>query len=100
MAFKAVRHVVAGALALVTVMVGASDVSATTTTSKSAAGKRPGTVAALDLLQSIPVALEHRGGYNRSLFPTSIDADNNRCNTRVAVLRRDSAVPIQTDPTG
>ena len=98
MAFKAVGHVDAGALVLVTVMVGAPAVSATTTTSKSAVGKRPTTVAALDLLQSIPVALEHRGGYNRSLFPTSIDADN-RCHTRVAVLRRDSTVPIQTDPS-
>ena len=98
MAFKAVGHVVAVALALASVIVGARDVSATTTTGKSAVGKRPGTVAALELLEAIPVALEHRGGYNRSLFSTSTDADTNRCNTRVAVLRRDSTVPIQTDP--
>jgi hypothetical protein len=52
---------------------------------------------ALELLKSIPVALEHRGGYNRSLFPSSSDADG--CDTRTAVLRRDSSTPIETDQT-
>ena len=100
MAFKAVGRGVAVALALASVIVRAPDGSATTTTAKSAVGKRQGTVIALDLLEAIPVALEHRGGYNRSLFPTTIDADNERCNIRTTVLRGDSAVPIQTDRTG
>ena len=45
--------------------------------------------AALDLLATVPVMLEHRGGYDRGLFPGRADANRDGCDTRAEVLRRE-----------
>lgn len=60
----------------------------------------PATVPALDLLQSVPVVLEHRGGYDRSLFDVWLDADHDGCDTRSEVLRRDSSVAVRVTSHG
>lgn len=54
---------------------------------------------ALDLLSRVVVANEHRGGYVRDAFgyPAAL---GNSCDTRAAVLRRDSLTPAQVDPYG
>lgn len=54
-----------------------------------------GSVAALALLATVPVMLEHRGGYDRGLFPGWVDADRDGCNTRAEVLRRESTSPVR-----
>lgn len=53
-------------------------------------------VAALDLLGKVPVMLEHRGGYDRGMFPGWVDADRDGCDTRAEVLRRESRSPVRT----
>lgn len=55
-----------------------------------------GDVSVLDALGTLRVVLEHRGGYERGLFPGWIDADRDGCNTRAEVLRRDSRTPVRT----
>ena len=80
----AVLFVMAGA----TVGVGRG-VSATTVP------PRVGGVAALDLLGAVPVMLEHRGGYDRGMFPGWADADRDGCDTRAEVLRRESRSPVR-----
>ena len=55
-----------------------------------------GGVAALDLLATVPVMLEHRGGYDRGMFTGWTDADRDGCNTRAEVLRRESRFPVRT----
>lgn len=55
-----------------------------------------GGVAALDVLRTIPVMLEHRGGYDRGVFPGWVDADGDGCDTRAEVLRRESRSLVRT----
>lgn len=54
---------------------------------------------AMDLLATVRVEREHRGGYERELFgyPTSFGGG---CDTRDEVLQRDSLSPVQMDPVG
>jgi hypothetical protein len=42
---------------------------------------------ALVLLTSLPVTVEHPGGYDRSLFADFVDLDGNGCDTREDVLQ-------------
>ncbi len=58
-----------------------------------------GDVAALDLLGKVPIMLEHRGGYDRGMFPGWVDADRDGCDARAEVLRRDSKWPVRTTAT-
>jgi putative cell wall-binding protein len=51
------------------------------------------TTTASDLLAELPTAPAVATGYERSLFPSWIDADGDGCDTRAEVLMRDSAVP-------
>lgn len=53
-----------------------------------------GTENALGVLERIVVQNEHRGGYDRALFPHWLDLDGNGCSARVDVLRRDSIRPV------
>ncbi len=50
-------------------------------------------------IQDLPVATEHRLGYDRTLFRHWIDADDDRCSTRQEVLisEADDPVTIGTD---
>lgn len=41
---------------------------------------------ARDVLATVPIELEHRGGYDRDLFAVWIDADGDGCTTREEVL--------------
>ena len=59
------------------------------------AAPNAGGEAALDLLATVPVMLEHRGGFDRGLFPGWVDADRDGCNTRAEVLRRESTLPVR-----
>lgn len=53
----------------------------------------PGTpMSVTDLLATLKVAPEHRGGYDRDLFPLWIDADGDGCNTRFEVLLDEAVV--------
>jgi hypothetical protein len=58
----------------------------------------PPTSTALEVLATITVANEHRGGYDRDLFgyPAAME---DRCDTRSVVLVRDSITPAQVDST-
>lgn len=56
-----------------------------------------GTENALGVLERIVVQNEHRGGYDRALFPHWLDLDGNGCSARVDVLRRDSIRPVGAD---
>jgi hypothetical protein len=48
----------------------------------------------LQLLALLTIAPEERAGYQRSLFPTWIDADGDGCNTRYEVLIAESRTPV------
>lgn len=54
---------------------------------------------ALAVLGTVPVMLEHRGGYDRGVFPGWVDADRDGCDTRAEVLRRESKSPVRTKST-
>lgn len=72
---------------------GAISIGATTAT---IAAPSAGGVAALDVLATVPVMLEHRGGYDRGMFPGLTDANRDGCDTRAEVLRRESRTPVRT----
>jgi len=55
-------------------------------------------VLAKDLLNLLRIEPETRQGYDRSLFNHWTDDNNNGCNTRHEVLKRDSLTPAQIDP--
>ncbi|MDP9464425.1 MAG: HNH endonuclease [Actinomycetota bacterium] len=59
-----------------------------------------GEIDTLDLLATIPVELEHRGGYARDLFAVWSDLDGDGCDTRAEVLIGESLTPAQVDPSG
>ena len=59
-----------------------------------------GSVDALALLATIPVQLEHRGGYSRDLFAIWSDLDGDGCDTRADVLIAESLTPAQVDQFG
>jgi hypothetical protein len=75
-------------------------------TSSVSSGARPAswdvdperTFTGLDLLAAIPVENEHRGGYNRDLYPTWLDLDGDGCDARQQALRRDSIRPVRAAP--
>lgn len=45
----------------------------------------------------LPVAVENRTGYDRSLFPHWVDADGDRCNSRQEVLIAEAFRPPEVD---
>jgi hypothetical protein len=53
----------------------------------------PGWLTLDQLLAMLPVAPEHRVGYDRALFPLWIDADGDGCNTRYEVLIQEAVTP-------
>jgi hypothetical protein len=60
----------------------------------------PGSLAALDVLASIPIARETPEGYQRELFAYGSPVDEFGCRTRALVLIRDSLTPAQIDRVG
>jgi hypothetical protein len=56
----------------------------------------PGELIALDVLALVSVQNEHRGGYDRDLFPTG-QATVSGCDLRAQVMRRDSQAPTTVD---
>jgi len=69
--------------------------SAATTATVATAAADDGTQSARAVLDSIPVELEHRGGYDRDLFPTWLDSDIPGCTVRDRVLLDESRTPVQ-----
>ncbi|HPU39436.1 MAG TPA: HNH endonuclease family protein [Microthrixaceae bacterium] len=59
-----------------------------------------GDLDALDVLGTIPVNLEHRGGYNRDLFAVWSDLDGDGCDTRSDVLISESHTPATIGTSG
>ena len=58
----------------------------------------PGSLLALDVLSTITVQNEYKGGgFDRTLFGYPNDADGNGCNTRADVLVRDSVTPAAVE---
>lgn len=55
---------------------------------------------AIDVLDAIPVELEHRGGYDRDLFNVWADDDQDGCNTRDEVLHTETLLPVASDEPG
>ncbi|MEO6570797.1 MAG: HNH endonuclease family protein [Ilumatobacteraceae bacterium] len=55
-------------------------------------------LAADDILGSIPVELEHRGGYDRDLFAIWLDQDGDGCDTRTEVLIEESLIRLPDAP--
>ena len=84
------RSVVAVAFALA---VGSLGFGATAASLSAAPGAKG--VAALDLLSMVPGMLEHRGDYDRGLFPGWVDANRDGCDMRAEVLRRESRSPVR-----
>lgn len=59
---------------------------------------RASSLDALAVLATISVQNEYRFGYSRELFPHWDDIDDDGCNSREQVLKRDSVTPPQVDP--
>lgn len=78
---------VRGASTALTIEVAASTQSPTPPTTR-------GSLALIEGIESLPVADEHRSGYDRRLFKHWVDADSDGCDARREVLIAESVTPV------